>query len=106
MGSASIGPSFSANDHETKAVLEREARTLDPSFTRRSGSRSRLNRWREAQLTRAARITYRDLVKEYVRLNRPETTYRRVPVGRYCKFLELMAENPGAMAAGIRAWKP
>lgn len=95
------------NDHETKAVLEREARTLDPSFTRRSGSRYRLNRWRETPLTRGARITYRDLVKEDVRLNRPKTTYRRVPVGRYCNFLsDFMAENPGAtMAAGIRAWK-
>ena len=95
------------NDHETKAFLEREARRLDPTFRRRSGARYRLNRWREAQLMRGARITYRDLVKEYVRLNRPETTHRRAPIGRYINFLsDFMAANPGAtMAAGIRAWK-
>jgi SAP domain-containing protein len=95
------------NDPETKAFLEREAGTLDPAFTRRSGARYRLNRWREAQLTRGARITYRDLVKEYVRLNRPETTYRRAPVDRYVYFLsDFMAANPGAgMAAALRAWK-
>ena len=58
------------NDRETKAFLEREARRLDPTFKRRSGARYRLNRWRDAQLTRGAHITYRDLVKEYVRLNR------------------------------------
>src|SRR5215471_18109604 len=75
------------NDRETKAFVEREARKLDPAFRRRSGSRYRLNRWREAQLTRGARITYRDLVKEYVRLNRPETPHRRVPVARYIYFL-------------------
>ena len=95
------------NDRETKAFLEREARRLDPTFKRRSGARYRLNRWRDAQLTRGARITYRDLVKEYVRLNRPETTHRRVPSGRYINFLsDFMAANPGAtMAAAIRAWK-
>jgi len=95
------------NDRETKAFLEREARRLDPTFKRRSGARYRLNRWRDAQLTRGARITYRDLVKEYVRLNRPETTHRR-PTGRYYIYFlsDFMAANPGAtMAAAIRAWK-
>jgi hypothetical protein len=95
------------NNRDTKSFLEREARRLDPTFKRRSGARYRLNRWREAQLTRGARITYRDLVREYVRLNRPETTYRRAPVDRYVYFLsDFMAANPGArMAAAIRAWK-
>lgn len=95
------------NDRETKAFLEREARKLDPMFTRRSGARYRLNRWREAQLMRGVGITYHDLVKEYVRLNRRETTYRRVPSGRYINFLsDFMAANPGAsMAAAVRAWK-
>jgi hypothetical protein len=95
------------NDKETKAFLEGEARRLDPAFRRRSGSRYRLNRWRDAQLTRGAHITYRDLVKEYVRLNRPETTHRRAPSGRYINFLsDFLAANPEAtMAAAIRAWK-
>jgi hypothetical protein len=59
------------------------------------------------QLMRGVGITYRDLVKEYVRLNRRETTYRRVPSGRYINFLsDFMAANPGAsMPAAVRAWK-
>ena len=96
------------NDRETKAFLEREARKLDPTHKRRSGSRYRLNRWRDAQLTRGAPITYRDLVKEFVRLNRPETTHKRaLSGGYYVNFLsDFMAANPGAtMAAAIRAWK-
>ena len=95
------------NDRETKAFLEREARKLDPAFKRRSGARYRLNRWRDAQLTRGAPITYRDLVKEFVRLNHPETTHWRAPVDRYVYFLsDFMEANPGAtMAAAIRAWK-
>src|SRR5262245_41855363 len=75
------------NDRETKAFLDREARRLDPEYKRRSGSRYRFNRWREDQLTRGVHITYRDAVKEWVRLNRPETAYRRVPVERYIYFL-------------------
>ena len=83
MGSGSIWRVILyTNDRDTKAFLEREARRLDPTFKRRSGARYRLNRWRDAQLTRGAHITYRDLVREYVRLNRPETTHRRAPVDR------------------------
>jgi hypothetical protein len=95
------------NDRETKAFLEREAQRLDPDFKRRSGARYRLNRWREAQLTRGVPITYGDLVKTYVRLCRPETTYRQAPSGRYINFLsDFMADNPGAsLAEAIRAWK-
>jgi SAP domain-containing protein len=95
------------NDRETKAFLEREARKMEPTFRRRSGARYRLNRWREAQLLRGVRITYRDLVKEYVRLNRAETTFRRGPSGRYINFIsDFVAGNPAAgMAAAIRAWK-
>jgi hypothetical protein len=95
------------NDRETKTFLDREARKLDPAYKRRGGSRYRFNRWREAQLTRGIRLTYRDLVKEWVRLNRPDTRYRRVEIGRYINFLsDFMAAHPGAtMAAAIRAWK-
>jgi SAP domain-containing new25 len=95
------------NDRETKAFLEREARRIDSTHKRRSGSRYRLNRWRDAQLARGAHITYRDLVKEYVRLNRPETMHKRAPVDRYVYFLsDFMAAHSGAtMAAAIRAWK-
>ena len=97
------------NDRGTKAFLDREARRLDPSFKPRSGSRYRLNRWRDDQLTRGVPITYRDVVKEYVRLNRAETAHHRIqqPSGRYIHFLsDFMAAHPGAtMAAAIRAWK-
>jgi len=96
------------NDRATKAFLERESLRLDPSFKRRSGTRYRLNRWRDTQLTRGAHITYRDLVKEYVRLNHPETTHRRPTSGRYYIYFlsDFMAANPTATrAAAIHAWK-
>ena len=94
------------NDPGTKAFLEREAAKLSPSYRRRSGSRYRLNRWRDAQLAAGRRITYRDLVKAYVRLSEPSERYARVPSGRYINFLAdfLRKEPQATRAAAIRAW--
>ena len=50
------------NDPETKQFLEQEARKIVPGLRRRSGTRYRLNRWRDAQLANGVRIRYRDLV--------------------------------------------
>lgn len=94
------------NDPETKAFLEREAAKLSSSYRRRSGARYRLNRWREAQLASGRRISYRDLVKAYVRLSEPSERYARIASGRYINFLaDFLRTEPGATrAAAIRAW--
>ena len=94
------------NDPETKGFLEREARKLSSAYRRRSGARYRLNRWRDAQLASGRRITYRDLVNEYVRLSTAPESYARIPSGRYINFLsDFLRREPGATrAAAIRAW--
>lgn len=94
------------NSPETKAFLEREARRLDPRYKRRSGARYRLNRWRDAALEAGKRITYRDLVREYVRLSLAPEPFAKVPVGRYINFLaEFLKREPGAThAAARKAW--
>jgi len=89
------------NDRETKTFLEREALRIDPAYKRRSGTRYRLNRWRDAQLTRGARITYRDLVKEYVRLNQTTEPFAHIPHGRYVNFLsDFLSYLAGASPTG------
>jgi hypothetical protein len=95
------------NDRETKDFLEREATRLSPKYRRRSGARYRLNRWREEQLTKGRRITYRDVVREYVRLSTAPEPFAKVPHVRYVNFLaEFFASEQGATHAdGIRAWK-
>src|ERR1700693_6146154 len=57
------------NDKETKDFLEREAQKLVPGLKRKSGVRYRLNRWREQQLIKGVKLSYGDLVNEYVLLN-------------------------------------
>jgi hypothetical protein len=90
----------------TKQFLEREAKALDPSYRRRSGARYRLNRWREAKIAAGVRITYGDLVREYVRLSRAGETYARIPHGRYINFVgDFLASEPNAThAAAVKAW--
>jgi hypothetical protein len=94
------------NDAETKRFLEQEARKLVPGSRRRSGARYRLNRWREAQILNGVKLTYGDLVKEYVRLNQSTERFAQVPHGRYVNFMsDFLAARTGATKEqAIKAW--
>ena len=95
------------NDKETKSFLEREAQRRVPGFTRKSDVRYRFNRWREQQLVDGVRLTYRDLVDEYVRLNQTTEPFARIPSGRYINFLSdfLAAEKGATHEQAIKAWR-
>jgi len=95
------------NDKETKAFLEREAQKIAPGLKRKSGTRYRLNRWREQQLIKGVRLTYKHLVVEYVRLNRTTKPFARIPIGRYINFVsDFLAAEKGATREGAMiAWK-
>src|SRR3989442_12201787 len=75
------------NDKETKDFLEREAQKLAPGLKRKSGVRYRLNRWREERLFKGVKLTYGDLVKEYIRLNQTRKPFAQIPHGRYINFM-------------------
>lgn len=95
-----------SNDAETKRFLEQEARKPVPGLKRRSGARYRLNRWREAQILSGVKLTYGDLVKEYVRLNQSTERFAQVPHGRYINFMSdfLAAQSGATKEQAIKAW--
>jgi len=95
------------SNRETKAFLEKEAQKIAPGLKQKSGSRYRLNRWREEQLARGKRITYRDLLLEYVRLNQTEGAFEQIPQVRYVNFLSdfLKAEKGATRKQAIKAWE-
>jgi hypothetical protein len=95
------------NDRETKTFLEREAQNLAPGLKRKSGVRYRLNRWREEQLVNGVRLTYRDLVEEYVRLNQTMEPFAQIPHGRYVNFVSdfLAGEKDATRARATKAWE-
>ena len=94
------------NDKETKQFLEREALRLAPGLKRKSGARYRLNRWREEQLANGVKLTYGDLVEEYIRLSQTEGAFAQVPHGRYVNFLSdfFRAEKGATREQALQAW--
>jgi hypothetical protein len=94
------------NDRETKQFLEQEAQRQAPGLKRKSGTRYRLNRWREAQLANGVKLTYGDLVEEYIRLNQTEGTFAQIPHGRYINFLShfFAAEKGATRERALQAW--
>jgi len=95
------------NDKQTKDFLEKEARKIAPNLKRKSGARYRLNRWREEQLISGIKITYRDLVNQYVRLNQTRERFAQIPHGRYINFISdfFAAEKNATREQAIKAWK-
>lgn len=95
------------SNRETKDFIAREAAKLEPGFKRASGTRYLLNRWREAQISGGRRITYGDLVKQAIHLNKTKRGPLRMAHGRYINFIsDFMAANRKAShAAAVRAWK-
>ncbi|HYJ88753.1 MAG TPA: SAP domain-containing protein [Pyrinomonadaceae bacterium] len=95
------------NDKTTKEFLEREALKLAPGLKRKSGARYRLNRWREDRIANGVKISYRDLVREYVRLSQTAGAFAKIPHGRYINFMSdfLAAEPNSTRQHAIRAWK-
>ncbi|PYS56810.1 MAG: hypothetical protein DMF74_27685 [Acidobacteria bacterium] len=91
------------NDKET----EREAQKLAPGLKRKSGVRYRLNRWREVCLIKGVKLNYRDLVKEYIRLNQTKEPFAQIPHGRYINFMSdfLAAEKGATKEQAVKAWR-
>jgi SAP domain-containing new25 len=94
------------SNRETKDFIEREAAKLEPGFKRKSGTRYPLNRWREEQLRQGRRITYGDLIRHAIELNRTKDGPLRIEHGRYINFIsDFRKANEGApMADAIAAW--
>jgi len=90
----------------TKDFIEREAEKAEPGFKRKSGTRYPLNRWREEQLRQGRRITYGDLVRHAIELNRTKDGPLRIEHARYNNFIaDFRKANKGApMEEAIAAW--
>ncbi|CAN5570699.1 SAP domain-containing protein [soil metagenome] len=95
------------SNKQTKDFIVKEAFKISPEMKMRSGARYRLNRWRDDQVTKGVKITYGDLVKKYIDLNKPEVKFRKAPSGRYINFLSdyLANEKTVSRKQGIIEWK-
>ncbi len=94
------------SNRETKDFIVREAGKAAPEVREKSGVWYRLNRWREEQITSGKLLTYGDLIRQYIALNKVHR-FEKVPHGRYINFVaEFLAAGPGRThAEAIAAWK-
>jgi SAP domain-containing new25 len=94
------------SNKETKDFIVREALKIAPNLKRKSGARYRLNRWREEQIDKGIKITYEDLVRQYVKLNQLEGSFPQAPSGRYINFLSdfLAGEKNSTREQALNAW--
>jgi hypothetical protein len=95
------------SNQETKEFIEREAAKLEPGFKRASGTRYLLNRWREEQLSSGKRITYGDLVKRAIELNKTKNGPLRIEHGRYMNFVSdfMRANKKASLGEAVKAWE-
>ena len=93
------------SNRETKDFIVEHARLMAPEVREKSGVWYRLNRWREEQITSGQHPTYRDLVTQYIALNKMQR-FEKVPHGRYINFVAdfLAAEKGATRAEAIAAW--
>jgi hypothetical protein len=93
------------SNRETKDFILREARKIAPDVREKSGVWYRLNRWREEQITNGNRLTYGDLIKQYVALNAVDR-FSKIPHGRYINFVAefLKAQKGATRSDAIAAW--
>ena len=96
------------SNRQTKDFIVREATKIAPNLKRKSGARYRLNRWREEQIANGIKITYEDLVKQYIELNQVEGRFPQVIVsGRYIYFMSdfLSGEKGSTREQAMNAWR-
>jgi hypothetical protein len=98
--------SYTSNK-ETKDFIVKQALKIAPNLKRKSGARYRLNRWREEQIERGIKITYEDLVNQYVKLNQVEGSFPQAPSGRYINFVSdfLGREKNSTREQAMTAWR-
>jgi hypothetical protein len=94
------------SNRQTKDFIQQEAAKLEPGFKRKSGTRYLLNRWREDQLRQGRRITYGDLVRHAIELNKTKDGPLRVDHARYINFISdfMKANKQAPMGDAIAAW--
>jgi len=95
------------SNKQTKNFIKTEANKLVPELKIKSGVWYRVNRWRDEQITKGNKITYGDLLKQFILLNQVEGKFEKVAVGRYINFFsDFLANEKGATREqAINEWK-
>ena len=94
-------------NRQTKNFILAEAFKIAGDLKIKPGVWYRLNRWRDEQMTREIKITYGELVQQFIKLNQTEGSFQKVPVGRYINFVAdyLTNEKNSTREEAIKEWE-
>ena len=95
------------SNKQTKNFIKTEANKLVSGLKIKSGVWYRLNRWRDEQITKGNKITYGDLVNQFIQLSQTEGKFKKTAVGRYINFLSdfLANEKNATRQQAINEWE-
>ena len=94
------------NKKETWEFINSEMDKRVPGLKPKSGAKYWLNRWIENKLSHGEKITYNDVICEYIRLNKMEGKLPQIPSCKFNNFISdyLANEKNATREAALAAW--
>ena len=95
-----------SNKKETWEFINSEMDKRVPGLKPKSGAKYWLNRWIENKLSNGEKITYNDVVCEYIRLNKTEEKLPQIPSCKFNNFISdyLANEKNATRKNALEAW--
>ena len=95
-----------SNKKETWAFIHSEMDKRIPGLKPKSGAKYWLNRWIENKLSHGEKITYDDVICEYIRLNQTEGRLPQIPSCKFNNFISdyLANEKNVTREDALKAW--
>ena len=94
------------NTKETWKFINTEMDKRAPGLKIKSGAKYWLNRWIENKLSHGEKITYNDVICEYIRLNKTEGKLPQIPSCKFNNFISdyLANEKNATREDALKAW--
>ena len=95
-----------SNKKETWEFINSEMDKRVPGLKQKSGAKYWLNRWIENKLSNGEKITYDDVVCEYIHLNKTEEKLPQIPSCKFNNFISdyLANEKRATREDALEAW--
>jgi len=95
-----------SNRKETWEFIHSEMYSRVPELKPKSGAKYWLNRYVENKLSNGEKITYNDVIYEYIRLNKTEGKLPQIPSCKFNNFISdyLANEKNGTREEALKAW--
>lgn len=98
---------YYTSNKTTKNFIISEAKKIVPELKVKSGVWYRINRWRDKKITNEQKITYGDLINQFVKLNQTDEPFKKIPSTLFNNFVSdyLKNENGATRPDALKRWE-